>query len=744
MSSLVVTRAQVSTGSSAVVTRASLSVTQPTGSSVVVTRATVSVLQPIGSSLFVTQARVAVSPNLVANPGGSRANLHAGFVRPLSVQAQNQGTITFEWTQVSGPAVVITGSDQANASYTVPALFASDTVVLQLRVGDGQNWSAPVQVADTVVAHPSWAFIGGILSPVVPKGYAAPILPPPVVPPLVAGSVPLGTTNYTIPAGAVFVSPTGSNANAGTLAAPWQTIAHALTAVGSNAVIVLRAGTYRESITHSLNGLTIQAYPGEVVWWDGSVPVTGWTQNGSTWSAPWVNVTDRSSTFSAGAPEDPRPGWGFVNPAYPCASWPDQVWINGKWLQEVDSLAKVGPGTFFSEGVASGTNNLTWTSSRLHIGDDPTGKLVEAGALGSAYLSVGQYSQLLGMGFRRYNASQPTLGSVIFAREYGYIENCIIQECTSTGISFRRAGCGASRLTVTDSGLTNIHGTHADGLVLDRVMSLRTNRENFTPNGPSVAGVKVTASRTVTISNSIFSNNNATGIWFDVSVYDTRVYSCNLQNNNHHGIMAELSALGIYADNLITGNVAIGLYVMDTDGVRAWNNTIVGNAEANVDVNEDSRTPANTAEGRDSRQPYPDPTMTWYTTSIQVKNNIIGRPVKYALRIRDSRTSGQRAAATFGPDIDGNFYNWVSAATPWGWQQANAGVLNLSTFSAFRVNSAQEANGVAIIGTSQINADFTLTSTALAAVANAPRPLPADVAALIGQPTGATHMGAWR
>src|SRR4051812_23262120 len=122
MSSIVVTRAAVNIGSSAVITRASVAVTKPTGASMVVTRATVAVVQPIGSSIKVTRALLAVAPNLVPNPGGARSGLKSGTLRPLAAQGVTQGVITFEWTQVSGAPVTIQNGDKANASYTVPAL----------------------------------------------------------------------------------------------------------------------------------------------------------------------------------------------------------------------------------------------------------------------------------------------------------------------------------------------------------------------------------------------------------------------------------------------------------------------------------------------------------------------------------------------------------------------------------------------------------------------------------------------
>jgi uncharacterized protein YjdB len=69
--------------------------------------------------------------------------------------------------------------------------------------------------------------------------------------------------------GAVFyVAPNGSDANSGTLLAPWRTIQKALNTLQPGQKAFVRAGTYREALTLDRAGtasapITIEAYPGE-------------------------------------------------------------------------------------------------------------------------------------------------------------------------------------------------------------------------------------------------------------------------------------------------------------------------------------------------------------------------------------------------------------------------------------------------------------------------------------------------
>jgi beta-glucanase (GH16 family) len=78
-----------------------------------------------------------------------------------------------------------------------------------------------------------------------------------------------GTTGATY-----YVSPTGNDANAGTLAAPWKTIAKANATLQAGDTVIIRAGTYNEDILPKNSGvagkpITYQGYAGEQVYVQG-------------------------------------------------------------------------------------------------------------------------------------------------------------------------------------------------------------------------------------------------------------------------------------------------------------------------------------------------------------------------------------------------------------------------------------------------------------------------------------------
>jgi hypothetical protein len=156
----------------------------------------------------------------------------------------------------------------------------------------------------------------------VPPAWAA--LPP-------RGSVAVGGASYPVPSGALFVSPSGNNANPGAVGAPVRSLATAFSKVATGGTVVLRGGTYHDSATASRR-VTVQNYPGEIVWLDGSVVVSGWVSTGTTWTkSGWTK--EFSSLMGGDAAFKAR----FVDGSFPMAADPDQVFVNGVALTQVGS-----------------------------------------------------------------------------------------------------------------------------------------------------------------------------------------------------------------------------------------------------------------------------------------------------------------------------------------------------------------------------------------------------------------------
>ena len=118
--------------------------------------------------------------------------------------------------------------------------------------------------------------------------------------------------------------------------------------------IVLRAGTFHESVVVNKD-VTIQSYPHEAAWLDGSSLVTGWARSGSSWKVGgWTTKFDSSPSYTRGSSGSTAAGWSFINPSYPMAAHPDQVEI-----ELGDRKTAVTPQTLTGEERATAWQRIT-------------------------------------------------------------------------------------------------------------------------------------------------------------------------------------------------------------------------------------------------------------------------------------------------------------------------------------------------------------------------------------------------
>ena len=648
-------------------------------------------------------------------------------------------------------------------------------------------------MGSTLIATEYWCdgtkwvpFTGAPVAPpaVAPKIQLSRLWAKSIAPPvqsLGAGSVAPGATSYPVPtSGVVFVAPGGDDGAAGTFDAPLATFERAFAVVQAGGTVVARAGVYHEGkvgtsavyagIPCTKAGVTVQSFPGEAVWLDGSRVVTGWVADGGRWRVPWTVTFDRSPTFTFGAAEDTRPGWMFVDPTYyPCAAWPDQVFVDGKPLTQVNTLARVtddawplNPGTvgkFFVDQA----NDTAW------INVDPTGKTVRMSDLQTTISAGATDVTFRGIGFRRFATSNPHFGCTKAYRDRVRYENIWIEDCSNTGASFQTGtSMIIDRMTVQRCGGLGLHVNNANGIDINRFKGVfnGTGQFNYAP----VAGaIKATRLRGFTLRNSELNDNYSKGLWLDETVTFASLLSVDVLRNGQRGIVCELGG-GTYiiADCRVCGNGAEGLVVFNVDGLRAWCNTVAGNGGGmNVhtkalftnirqfSILADDRAPMSAATSSgvtDSRYGYPHPdNVTWTMTQSQIKNCVIAseQPTnnQVLLGIEDYKknTGAAKGWQTYGLDWDGNTYARPSTTAPsWLWILANAGSANVSVVTSvaqMRTLTGQEGTSRLVEGDA-LDDDWRLRNQAAADAAA--KPLPSDIAALIGRSAGVQRAGSFR
>jgi trimeric autotransporter adhesin len=517
-----------------------------------------------------------------------------------------------------------------------------------------------------------------------------------------------------------------------------RTIANAVRASSPGGTIVLREGAYHETVAiPDGKPLTVQSYPGEEVWLDGSTAVTGWRSQGQVWVKDgWTAQFDRSPTYTWGAADYAEANWTFINPAYPTAAWPDQVWINGEPLYQVSTIGEVRAGTFA----------VDYANNRLYVGSNPTGATVRASDLAQAITVRSAGSVLRGFGIRNFAPSVPHMAGVTLERPGIVAENLIISDFATTGLSAIAGNITVRNVTIQRSGMLGMHASTADNLLLDAVRVVGNNTEHFN-QAPVAGGFKTAKSRHLIIRDSYFADNLAAGIWLDQSIYDSVLVSNDVVGNDWHGMFIEISAKTVVADNLIVDNGGDGIMVNNTSDAVVWNNTLVSNGR-HVDLVQDSRRASDLSiPGHDPRQPMPDPTMTWLLGPASVGNNVMSGIQSGAvclLCVEDY--SHERSAAQMGVTADGNVYNRLAGGQPpWMvvWSRGAGDPAVYTTVSAFTAATGQEAHGLAVEGTPVANSDGVLTPALVAAESSVARPVPAVVAEAVNRPAGASHLGAW-
>ena len=331
------------------------------------------------------------------------------------------------------------------------------------------------------------------------------------------GADPVGSANYAVPAGSLFVSTSGSDTNAGTEAQPFKTVTKALTKNWSGQTIVLREGTYHEYVlVPPGRAATIQPYPNEKVWFDGTSPVTNWQPSGSRWVADgWTTEFDHSPTYKKGAPDGSAEGWQFVNPAHPMAAHPDQLWLDNVEQEQVASANLVTAGTFFVSDDAD----------RLYLGSDPTGKTVRATDLAQAFSLRAPGTVLRGFGIRRYGGSVYQQGVITSYYERMTLDQMTVTEPATAGIGFFKPNQVIKNTTVIGAGQVGISAGMADNTMFDNISVQDSNDQQFNP-APSAGGIGVGTTRGFTMKNSEILRSRGNQIWVDESSFQI-----NLTNN---------------------------------------------------------------------------------------------------------------------------------------------------------------------------------------------------------------------
>lgn len=532
------------------------------------------------------------------------------------------------------------------------------------------------------------------------------------------------------PADALHVATRGDDQSSGTERRPLRTISEAVARAGRGDTIVVHAGSYHESVKiEKATGVTLMAARGATVWLDGSRAVRTWTAVEGLWVSPdWSAEFDASPTYTWGAPDNTSPGWRFLDPAYPMAAHPDQVWVDDVPQRQVGSIAAVRPGTFFVDE----------DSDLLYLGSDPTGRDVRASDLAKAVSVRAAGTRVIGIGVRRYATSVPHMGSVTVEAPQVRLEDMAIEQNATTGLHVLARRVRLTRLSLRGNGMMGLTTNGADGLRIDGLHVVGNNRERFNP-APAAGGAKIGRSTDVEVRDSVFERNLGTGLWFDESVLGIRVLDSRMLRNAAHGISLELSGRALVAGNVLAHNGGNGLKVNDTSEVSIWNNTFTAN-DREINVVQDDRDLDDQGSFLDESLP-----LSFRNGPVVIGNNVIaGTARRSDCLICVEDYSDRMSAEDMKVSVTGNLYQRPTGDRPRTlvlWSRGD-GAKAFRSLRAFRRGTGQESTGRLFTGRRVLGHGERVTNLVDELASAIAVRLPRSVATALGISRGANRLGA--
>jgi hypothetical protein len=545
--------------------------------------------------------------------------------------------------------------------------------------------------------------------------------------PDVAFSLP--STNYTIPSNAVFLAPSGVDTASGAQSSPVKTLSAAISKAPAGGTVVVRGGEYHDVSLGTINKkVAIQAYPHETVWIKGSAVVSGWKQDGTTWRHDgWATQFCQTCVNSQA-----------VDPNYPNAGKPDQVFINNQPLNQVASKAQVGPGKFY----------VDYASKAMYVGTNPGTSTVEASTQWKALqLNSGAAgSSIRGIGFAQYapHWNEDQLAAVYSVAENVTFENDAFVQSAGNALGIYAANNKVINSNISYNGYRGFGANKANNLVLTGNTIDNNNTEHFAASGCgaycTVAGAKIAHTENLTITDNNFRNNAGHGFWCDLGCINTTFVRNVATGNQNAGVFYEVSSKALIGSNIIAQNGS-GVRISSSDHVRVYNNTLSRNA-TNITLYTDGRSPT-TDSWSNSKG------LSWKPTNTEIRNNIFSNNNGSTGVFFDTNYRLGISAKVAITAMDHNAWYRTNSNTPskmFYWCETSSCV-SYKSVAEFSKATGLDASSIAVDNqatnpffTNESVGNYALTGVSKANKAGAT--LPSDIATTIGVPTTGANLGA--
>jgi hypothetical protein len=342
-----------------------------------------------------------------------------------------------------------------------------------------------------------------------------------------------------------YVSTTGSDSNTGTLTLPFRTIQKAANLMRAGDTCLIRAGTYRETVTPANSGvsgspITFDAYPNERAIITGANVVSGFTfYQESIYKAamPWSMGQGKDQVFADGVVQ---PEARFPNMPSPGLEYPVPL-LGSVWPPRGEFHVPVGTTDRVTSGLLNGQTPGMW-SGGLYLGThyqsyqfhaaDITGSA--SGSLTVMPINLGkwyntEYTWLPEFGRGYISGVLPALdapgewvwqnGTLYLLTPQGQEPNSITIETKARQLAFDLTGKSyiiIRNLEVVSAGLTLFNATNCtiDGARFSYINQFNRppSKTNSNPQPSIEAGIYI-GGRYNTVKNSIIAYSAGAGVW---------------------------------------------------------------------------------------------------------------------------------------------------------------------------------------------------------------------------------------
>jgi parallel beta-helix repeat protein len=441
------------------------------------------------------------------------------------------------------------------------------------------------------------------------------------------------------------------NSGAGTATAPYKTISHAMQQLVSGDRLVIKAGTYRETMNakNGASNLVIEGSPGTVI--KGSDVVTGWQGIGNGvfvrrgWTVNSQQVFVNGVSFQQIG--------GTISSLYPADRWPGRI---------AGGVSSMTPNSFYYD---AGGRNLYIKPADGNL----SGKTVEV----SVRTRVGDGSglnnvQIKNLSFMHSNTSATARGGAL--RLEGnrlVIDHISVTRADSAGLVVLGDHNLLSNSVMNYNGQTGLFARGRFVKLINNETSYNNTR-GFHPNWEA-GGAKFMGRGGTSPSglmDSLISGhkalyNNGSGLWMDTMPGGgNKVVDSVVAYNQAYGIFFEISSGVEISNNLVYGNKLRGIYIAGSSNALVTHNLCVKNGIENISVtNQRLSSPSNNPQ--------------YLPRNNKVIGNLAAWPVNETLRIPDKSFNPvsndnmfiAEKAPMFAQERNGTYAARATGLAPW-------------------------------------------------------------------------------